>query len=273
MKNSFELEKNIDKKFKEIIEIDKRDIDNPNKFTPIRLDYIDRLRETISIIQKFFPKTSNINIGDFACAQGNLSLILAELGYNVYAFELDSNLIEYSKLKYERGNIKWINENINNLNFSEKRFDIAIAGELIEHCAYPKDIIKRIFSLVQPGGFLLITTPNGSRIFNNLPNYEEVISKQMQRDLEKRQFGALGNTHLFLFKLKELKNIIPKKGLVIETGYLGGSILINKYSLIFLKLFFSYQFIEYLTRIFSKIPILNKKFFNNFYVLIKKKHD
>ena len=87
MKNCYHIEKNISKKYYKILDFDKNEINNPEKYHPIRLNYLDRIKTVISIVKRTYPSLprSEIKIGDFACAQGNLSLLLAELGYNPHS--------------------------------------------------------------------------------------------------------------------------------------------------------------------------------------------
>ena len=86
---------------------------------------------------------------------------------------------------------------------------------------------------------------------------------------EERQFGPDGEHHLFLFKLDEIKYIVPEGVKVIEKGYLCSTILANKYSQSFLKLF-PIQLVERVIRILSRIPVINRKTYNNIYAILIK---
>lgn len=269
MKNSYYLEKYIDSKYYNILMHDKLGIDNPDKYNPYRLKYIDRIKIILSIITKRFPFPEKINVGDFACAQGNISLILAELGYHVHAIDINPIFIEYSKIKYEKGNIHWINNDIENLNMPSHFLDIAVIGELIEHCAFPEVILNKIFKHVRLGGIIIVTTPNASRVLTKLPSFKQFINKKQRKIFKKKQFGPDSKDHLFLFKLEELKHILPKDAEIVKKGYLGSLFLINKYSQPFIKLF-PIKFVEQTIRSLSKIPLFNKKLYNNIYVVLKK---
>ncbi len=270
MKNSYDLEKQIDARYQRILGYDKRQIDNPDWHHQARLDYLDRIKTLISIIKRRFPVPDQIRIGDFACAQGNMCLILAEMGYKTFGIDINSTYIEYSKLKHEKGDIEWIVGSVDNLDFPEGMLDLAIAGELIEHCAYPEEIIKKIFRYIRPDGLLIITTPNGSRIMNRLPTFKKILSREARKKFEERQFGPDLEDHLFLFRLDEIGLILPKDSEVTERCYLGGTVLINRYSRPFLRLF-PVKLIECVIRMLSKVPIINTKTFNNICVVVRKK--
>jgi len=177
--------------------------------------------------------------------------------------------IEYSKKKYERGTIEWIVSNVDNLNFPEGALDVAIAGELIEHCAYPEEIVEKIMRYVRPGGLLILTTPNGARIKAGLPTFSQVLSKETRKLFEERQFGPGGEDHLFLFKLGEVRYIVPGNARIVERGYLGGTILVNKYSYHFFRLF-PIRLLESFIRTLSRVPVINSKTFGNIYAILAK---
>lgn len=273
MKNSYDLESQLDIKYHNILDFDKKELDNPDKYHPTRLQYVGRIRTITHIIKKKFPIPDKIKIGDFGCAQGNTSLILAELGYKMFAIDIRPTAIEYSKMKYEKGQIKWIIGNVDHLGLPENLLDIAIAGELIEHCAYPEEIIEKILKYVRPGGLLILTTPNGARIKTKLPTLKQILLKEERKIFEDRQYGPSGESHLFLFKLEEIEYIVPKNAQIIEKVYTGGTILASKYSQPFLKPFlklFPIQLVEFVIRILSRVPVINRKTYTNIYAVLVK---
>jgi 2-polyprenyl-3-methyl-5-hydroxy-6-metoxy-1,4-benzoquinol methylase len=109
--------------------------------------------KVITVIKAFFLETSGVTVGEFGCAQANMSLLLAESGYEVYAIDVNLSFLEYSRLKWEKGDIKWILGNIDNLAIPELSLDVAILGEVVEHCAYPEEIVEKVFGIVRPGGY------------------------------------------------------------------------------------------------------------------------
>jgi len=118
MKTASDLERQgLEAKYHEILDFDKREIDNPDKYHPTRLYYLGRITKVIQLIRREFPDPSGIKIGDFASAQGNIGLILAEMGHKVFVIDINPTFIEYSKMKYERGKVEYIVANIEDLEF------------------------------------------------------------------------------------------------------------------------------------------------------------
>jgi 2-polyprenyl-3-methyl-5-hydroxy-6-metoxy-1,4-benzoquinol methylase len=272
MKNSHTLEELVSEKYRGIVAFDKLEIDNPDKYAPSRLSYLDRICKVVSVIKVFFPETAGVTIGEFGCAQANMSLLLAECGYSVYAIDVNPTFLKYSKRKWQKGDVKWILGNIDNPILLELSLDVAILGEVVEHCAYPEEIVEKVFRFVRPGGILILTTPNGARIHTQLPTFKQVSSKALRRRFEEKQFGPDGRHHLFLFKLEELYSIIPPNAKIVMSGYLGGTILINRYSETVLRLM-PVKIIERSIRLLSAVPLINRKTFNNIFMILIKNSD
>jgi 2-polyprenyl-3-methyl-5-hydroxy-6-metoxy-1,4-benzoquinol methylase len=267
MKSCFELE--IEEKHKEIFDFDKNEIDNPNPYNPARLKYLDRIRTIVFLALKY----PNGKVCDVGCAQGNISLTLGELGCDVTAVDINPDYIEYSKMKYEFGNVDWVTGNIEELEFQET-FDIVIASELIEHCAYPEIIMKTIFKCLKPGGVVIVTTPNGaklgSRLMIRLPSLTRLRKMQNRKNIEEKQFGPHGEHHLFQMRLKEMKYVVPQNGEIVKRGYCGGStLLINKFTAFFLKVI-SVKTTEKIVKGIARTPLLNKMASSKIYAVIRK---
>lgn len=85
--------------------------------------------------------------------------------------------------------------------FGPGTFDLVILGELLEHVAYPENLLERTAGLLKPGGLLLATTPNGERVHTGLPTLSQVADR---KELESRQFQPDADGHLFLLSRREL---------------------------------------------------------------------
>jgi 2-polyprenyl-3-methyl-5-hydroxy-6-metoxy-1,4-benzoquinol methylase len=147
---------------------------------------------------------------------------------------------------------------------------VAIAGEIVEHCAYPEDILARILEFVKPGGILIVTTPNGARILNPLPTFGEVAGKDDRRVFVSRQFRPAGEDHLFLFKLDELAMIVPDNMEIIQKGYMGGTVLYNKLNQVIFRLL-PVRLLERIISLSASIPLVNSRTCHNIYTVLRKK--
>lgn len=266
MKNSLKINVLSNPKYKTIAEYDRNEIDNPNHFSIDKINYLHRLYKFLKIINHSKHKIIEPKVLDIGCAQGNLSLLLAEKGCIVDAIDLRADYLEYSKLKYEKGDIRWLNVNIMDF-VSDKQYDFVILGEILEHCAYPEKIIAQACSFLNPGGYLIATTPNGFFFRENLPSFRKVAADRGA--LEKRQYGPEGKDHLFLFTLSELKELLAEFGKPIESGYLG-SYLVNRVTINVFKYILSPARIQKLISLFESFLLINRYFSQGLYAVIRK---
>ena len=90
----------------------------------------------------------------------------------------------------------------------------------------------------------------------NMPTFSQLLEKRQRNKFKEMQFGPGGDDHLFLFRLDEIKYIVPENAKILEKGYCGGTgflIIINyifeKTSWNLLKIF-PLRFLELCTRMF-----------------------
>ena len=176
--------------------------------------YANRRKHTLELIQSIaLPKA---RILDVAAAQGNFSIALAELGYEVTWNDLRENLAEYTKLKQERGIIHYKPGNIFELDF-ESYFDIALITEIIEHVAHPDDFLRKISKMVKPHGYVVMTTPNGEYLLNSLPRFSDHPNPAQ---FDTVQFQPNSDGHIFLLHQDEIETLAQQSGLkIIETRF------------------------------------------------------
>ncbi len=168
------------------------------------------------------PGTRTLEIG---AAQGNISLLLAETGYDATAVDMRESYLSYSRKKYERGSMHWVSGDAFEVLF-DKLFDMVILAEIVEHVAHPDDLIARALTLVAPGGFLIVTTPNQRFVRERAPTY--AVACQDIARMEAEQFGPAGENHLFTLTMDELRSMIPADSVVVEEAFID-SILYNSH--------------------------------------------
>jgi len=138
-------------------------------------------------------------------------------------------------------------------------FDLVIACEVIEHVAHPVELLKHLRRFIEPGGHLLLTTPNGSYFRNRLPTFSEVTNFD---DFEANQFKPDADGHLFLFTPHELAEAATSAGFSAEHLSLWGTPLLNGH--VFFRLFSGRSFLRvaYKTEVLSQVlPISARAYF------------
>ncbi|OGS37416.1 MAG: hypothetical protein A2293_10800 [Elusimicrobia bacterium RIFOXYB2_FULL_49_7] len=268
MKSSFSIKPHLFSGMEKPFQYDCRDLDNPLKTAYTRLKYLDRLFLAVRLIEHHFTCDDKTRVAELGCAQGNLSLMLAEKGYNVTAVDINPDFIAYGRLKQEKGSIHWRVGDFMAMDFSADRFDVIFLGEVIEHCAFPEDVILKLSDWLKPGGLLILTTPNGSNFSFKLPQFETLWFREKRKKLQEKQFGPEAKDHLFLFTKKSITWILTNDLLLEQNGYCGGSPFYNRIA--FLFRFFPESFAMAYLRLLAKMPFLNRLTESNLYLVARK---
>lgn len=104
---------------------------------------------------------------DFGCSQGIAALILGRENRRVIGVDIDPAAIEYAQQELER-EADLVRRNVEfkliapgALPFEDRSFDSILFGEVIEHLAYPEDVLQELRRVLKPGGRLALSTPFG----------------------------------------------------------------------------------------------------------------
>ncbi|MBY0356363.1 MAG: methyltransferase domain-containing protein [Candidatus Obscuribacterales bacterium] len=177
--------------------------------------YANRQKAALELIQSVAKPGDKIL--DLAAGQGNFSLFLAEAGYDVTWNDIREELIPYVQLKHESGKLSYVPGNIFELGINQL-YDAVLITEVIEHTAHPDEFLQKVALLVKPGGYIVLTTPNGGYFLNRLPRFSDCSDPSI---FESVQFGPNSDGHIFLLHLDELMSLSQKAGLtVVETRLL-----------------------------------------------------
>jgi 2-polyprenyl-6-hydroxyphenyl methylase/3-demethylubiquinone-9 3-methyltransferase len=172
--------------------------------------YDNRRKCTLRLLTEVL--TPGARILDIAAAQGNFSLTLAEMGYNVTWNDLRADLADYVRLKHEHGEIHFAPGNVFELNFPSP-FDAILITEIIEHVAHPDEFLLKTAQLVKPGGCIVLTTPNGAYFRNTLPKFSDCPDPTVYEAI---QFKPNSDGHIFLLHPDEIRSLAARAGLLVE---------------------------------------------------------
>lgn len=172
--------------------------------------YANRRRITLKLIREVLP--AGARILDVAAAQGNFTLSLAEMGYDVTWNDLRSELADYVQLKYESGRVAFAAGNVFELQL-ESLFDAVLITEIIEHVAHPDDFLAKITQLVRPGGYIVMTTPSGAYFRNKLPKFSTCSDPAVYESI---QFKPNSDGHIFLLHPDEVPPMAAQASLAID---------------------------------------------------------
>ncbi|SDB58546.1 Methyltransferase domain-containing protein [Butyrivibrio sp. INlla16] len=120
----------------------------------------EALAEHKSGIQNF--NRSDIRILDIGAGPGFISIILAELGYNVTAADFAESMLMEAKMNAGElaGNISFKQEDAMNLSFENESFDVIVSRNLTWNLQDPEKAYSEWLRVLKRGGLMLVFDAN-----------------------------------------------------------------------------------------------------------------
>lgn len=130
------------------------------------LDYLKKSEDVYYYIGKFIEDNIGRSLPDtpsfleVGCGMGYLTYSLIKAGYQAKGIDISLNAVNEAIEKYgdyyEQADLyEWSRLNA-------KRYDVVICTEVIEHIPDPVSFLAALLKLLNPGGFIVLTTPNRS---------------------------------------------------------------------------------------------------------------
>jgi methionine biosynthesis protein MetW len=89
------------------------------------------------------------------------------------------------------------------------RFDVLIAGDVLEHLVDPWSVLRRFAAIVEPGGTVIVSLPN-------VRHWETFFAIGVQGRFPRRNEGVFDATHLRWFTLHDAWSLVDQAGLEVE---------------------------------------------------------
>jgi 2-polyprenyl-3-methyl-5-hydroxy-6-metoxy-1,4-benzoquinol methylase len=158
------------------------------KLTRVFIDLVKKLEGVSSIC-------------DLGCGNGHISGRLAALGYEVTGIDASASGTQIARRAY-RG-ARFIEALIDH-NLRERidvgDFDLVISSDVIEHLYRPSDLLEAAYSLLKPGGQLLIGTP----YHGYLKNFVLAATGKMDEHFSSLHDGG----HIKFFSVRTLSQLL-----------------------------------------------------------------
>jgi 2-polyprenyl-3-methyl-5-hydroxy-6-metoxy-1,4-benzoquinol methylase len=116
-----------------------------------------RIREIISNLETKDRDISHCSVLDVGCGTGRMLYKFQALGANVYGVDLDPIAPLIAKSKYGINNVSQ-----GTLMECDKSVDVLLMIDFIEHPIHPLNELKAAVRLLNPGGLLVLWTPNAT---------------------------------------------------------------------------------------------------------------
>ena len=130
------------------------------KGIPVQAD-LELHPQAIALCRKYVPKGSRVL--DVGAGPGAFSKRLAVEGYQVAALDRNPD-------QWVPGDIPFVTLNLDSgmSDSIKEKFDAAVCLEVIEHVENPWKLLRDIYGLLNPGGILVLSTPNVTSFLSRL---------------------------------------------------------------------------------------------------------
>jgi 2-polyprenyl-3-methyl-5-hydroxy-6-metoxy-1,4-benzoquinol methylase len=139
---------------------------------------------------------------------GSITKQLKEAGRcKVTALEIDPVAIELVKPFCEAVYSADLNSSEWDKVLSGQKFEVVLAADVLEHVYNPLAVLKKMASLVTPGGRVVLSLPHVGHC--------AIATCLLLEDFEYRDWGLLDRTHIRFFGLKNIQDLLQQANLAI----------------------------------------------------------
>lgn len=126
--------------------------------------------------RKFIPEQADVlEIGP---GMGEFIKYLNDKGVrNIDVVDFDGGVLDYIKRKYKiRKQIQITGENLHQQSSALVQYDVIFMLQVLEHVKEDQYItlIQTLYSILKPGGSIIITVPNGANPLSNVERYSDI---------------------------------------------------------------------------------------------------
>lgn len=165
----------------------------------------------LRILQKAEPPPRRVF--EIGFGNGGFAAVLSQAGYDVTGIENSTSGLDQALVRCPDGSLH-LGSAYDDLRSRFGHFRVVIALEVVEHLYSPRDMVRRAFDLLEPGGLLVLSTPFHGYAKNLL------IALAARSD---RHFDPLwDHGHIKFFSARTLRTLLEEAGVVsVEVSSIG----------------------------------------------------
>jgi 2-polyprenyl-3-methyl-5-hydroxy-6-metoxy-1,4-benzoquinol methylase len=164
--------------------------------------YLKTFRRRMALVQRFARPGSKIL--DIGCAAGYFMQVMRDAGHDVLGIEPSASIARVAQqtLGEDRVFIGDLDDAPADRGYREGRFDLITLWDVIEHIPDPQHALRRIRTMLAPGGRLLLETQN--------------VASRWARVLGPRWHHYKHEEHLYHFNPSTIKKLLADCGFTVE---------------------------------------------------------
>lgn len=143
---------------------------------------------------------------DVGCGRGGNAAFLTRRGIKVDGISWNQSELEVAKQFCRRVIRCDLNQGIAEI--QSESYDLAICSHLLEHIAYPENLLKDLYRSLKPNGYLLVAIPN-------LFFWEDRL-KLLRGEFKYQESGIFDYTHVRWYSYKSMAQLLEKYGFVVD---------------------------------------------------------
>ena len=189
-----------------------------------KLDFFIRSIDLYCMLHKLEPL--QVSVIEFGCGNGrNISLPIAELGYQVTGVDLHEPSIDYANKINSFNNVRFICQDAAEFSGTEK-FHVVVLSDILEHVKNPAALLQLASRVLIDMGMVLICVPNGygpselERKFIESTGIDSMLSRlknHISRLIgQKRIVYNYDSGHIQFFRMSEILSLIEDAGFYID---------------------------------------------------------
>jgi 2-polyprenyl-3-methyl-5-hydroxy-6-metoxy-1,4-benzoquinol methylase len=175
------------------------------------------------LIAKYIP--SDKRVFDLGCGNGSVAHWLSSKGFQVTGVDPSETGIEMANKAYPEHNLQ-VGSCYEPLEQRFGQFPLVVSLEVVEHVYAPRDYARCVYSLLQPNGFSIISTPYHGYIKN--------LSLAITNKLDSHFTALWDHGHIKFWSIRTLTTLLSEAGLTVKSVERVGRIAPLAKSMIFL---------------------------------------
>jgi len=165
-------------------------------------------------VRNIFTETKKGKVLDLGCGDGDYSLMLKNLGFEVMAADLDEGRFKHkNEIRFQKCDLT------QKLAFIDYSFDYILLLEVIEHLKNPYSVMQELNRVIKDSGILILSTPNILSLKSRFRFLFEGTFRYFREppiDQALNPKEAIFNLHIYPYRFQELEYLLWQNGFKIE---------------------------------------------------------